>query len=70
MNTVGDVVGLARFIQAQFPQVLVVVTGVRVALLAVLVYAGYDYIGYDQPAFANLTRGVGEMIRDNLGVSG
>jgi hypothetical protein len=35
----------------------------------VLVYAGYDYIGYKQPEFLNLTKGVGEVIRDNLGVT-
>lgn len=69
INTVGDVIGLAKFIQAQFPQVLVVVTALRVALLAVLVYAGYDYIGFKQVEFLNLTKGVGEVIRDNLGVA-
>lgn len=69
INTVGDVIGLAKFVQVQFPQVLVVVTAIRVALLAVLVYAGYDYIGYKQPEFLNLTKGVGEVIRDNLGVA-
>jgi hypothetical protein len=69
INTVGDVLGLAKFFQAQFPQVLVVVTALRVALLAVLVYAGYDYIGYKQPQFLNLTKGVGEVIQDNLGIA-
>jgi hypothetical protein len=68
INSVGDVIGLAKFIQAQFPQVLVVVTAIRIALLAVLVYGGYDYIGYGQVNFLNLTKGVTEVIRDNLGI--
>jgi hypothetical protein len=68
INTVGDVIGLAKYIQTQFPQVLVISTALRVALLAVLVYAGYDYIGYDQATFLNLTKGVTELIRENLAV--
>jgi hypothetical protein len=68
INTVGDVIGLARFIQTQFPQVLVISTAVQVALLAVLVYAGYDYIGYKQVEFLNLTKGLAEVIRENLAV--
>jgi hypothetical protein len=70
INSIGDVIGLARFVQVQFPQVLAVVTAIRVALLAVLVYAGWDYIGYQQPKFLNLTQGVGELIQANLGVTG
>jgi len=69
INTVGDVIGLAKFIQAEFPQVLMVVTAIRVALLAVLVYGGFDYIGYGQGTFLNLTKGVTEVIRDNLGIT-
>ncbi len=68
INTVGDVIGLAKFIQTEFPQVLVVVTAIRIALLAVLVYGGFDYIGYGQGTFLNLTKGVSEVVRDNLGV--
>jgi hypothetical protein len=68
INTVGDVIGLARFIQMQFPQVLVISTAVQVALLAVLVYAGYDYIGYKQVEFLNLTKGLAEVIRENLAI--
>ena len=66
ISTVGDVIDLAKFVQAQFPQVLVVVTSIRVALLAVLVYSGYDYIGYEQIRYPNLTKGVAEVIKDNL----
>ncbi len=69
INSVGDVIGLAKFIQTEFPQVLVVVTAIRVALLAVLVYGGFDYIGYGQGTFLNLTKGVSEVIRDNLGIT-
>lgn len=67
INAIGDVVGLAKFIQA--PQVLVVITGMRIVLLAVLVYAGYDYIGYREPRFPNLTKGVAEVIRESLTTS-
>lgn len=66
ISVVGDAIGLAKLVQAQFPQLLAVVTAIRVALLAVLVYAGYDYIGYEQTRYANLTKGVAEVIRDNL----
>ena len=66
INAVGDVIGLSKFIQATVPQVLVIVTAIRVALLAILVYAGYDYIGYEQANFLNLTKGVTEVIRENL----
>jgi hypothetical protein len=68
INSVGDVIGLAKFIQAQFPQVLVIVTAIRVALLAILVYAGYDYIGYRQKKFLNLTKGLTEVIQEKLKV--
>jgi hypothetical protein len=68
IDKVGDVVGLAKFVQAQFPQVLLATTAIRVALLTALVYAGYDYIGYKQVEFLNLTKGVGEVIRENLAI--
>ncbi len=64
INAIGDVVGLAKFIQA--PQVLVIITGVRIVLLAALVYAGYDYVGYRELRFPNLTKGVAEVIRESL----
>jgi hypothetical protein len=34
--------------------------------LAVLVYGGFDYVGYKQPGFLNLTKGVAEVIQENL----
>jgi hypothetical protein len=68
INAVGDVIGLAKFIEVQFPQVLVIVTAIRGTLLAILVYGGYDYIGYGQANFLNLTKGVSEVIQENLGV--
>jgi hypothetical protein len=58
---------LAKFVR-QFPQALVVVTAIRIVLLTVLVYGGYDYIGYGQVKFLNLTKGVAEVIRENLAV--
>ncbi len=69
LNTVSDVIGWTKFLEPQIPQLLAVCTALRVSLLAVLVYAGYDYIGYEQVAFLNLTQGVGETIRANLGVA-
>lgn len=68
VNKLGDVIGWAKFLEPQVPQLLAVCTAIRLSLLAVLVYAGYDYIGYEQRAFLNLTQGVGETIRANLGV--
>jgi len=68
INSVDGVIGLAKFIQAQFPQVLVIVTAIRIALLVVLVYAGYDYIGYGQGKLLNLTQGVTEVIKEKLAV--
>ena len=70
ISMVGDAIGLARLVQAQFPQVLAVIIAIRMALLAVLVYAGYDYIGYEQIRHANLTKGVAEVIKDNLLLDG
>lgn len=64
MKKLSDIAGLAKFIKA--PQVIVVLTGVRIALLAVLVYGGYDYVGYKQMRFPNLTKGVAEVIQENL----
>lgn len=66
LNSACNVIGLTKFLEAQFPQVLTVTIALRIVLLAVLVYAGYDYIGYEQHAFLNLTQGVGETIRVNL----
>jgi hypothetical protein len=68
IDKVGDVVGMGKFVQALFPQVLVATTAIRVALLTALVYAGYDYIGYQQVEFLNLTKGVGEVVRENLAI--
>ncbi|MFX1411684.1 MAG: hypothetical protein ACFFA6_15140 [Promethearchaeota archaeon] len=64
MNTLEDVIGLAKLIK--LPQVLVVVASIQIALLTVLVYAGYDYIGYKELAFPNLTKGVAEVIQESL----
>ncbi len=64
INKISDIAGLAKFIK--MPQVHVVITGIRVALLASLVYAGHDYIGYAQIRFLNLTKGVAEVIKENL----
>ena len=55
---------LARAIN--IPQVLIIVVGLQVCLLTVVVWAGYDYIGYKESAFCNLTTGVAEVIRESL----
>jgi hypothetical protein len=65
ISKVGAVLGLAKFLTVN-PQILLVVTSIRVALLAVLVYGGYDYIGYGQSQYANITMGVSEVITGNL----
>ncbi len=69
LNSVGDVIGLSKFLQAQFPQVLVVATAIRVVLLTILVYGGYDYVGYGQTKFLNLTKGISEVIQENLQIT-
>lgn len=66
INTVGSVAPLLALVAKVFPQVLLAVIAIQVALLAVLVYAGYDYIGYNQPKPLNLTKGVAEVIEENL----
>ena len=60
-----NAVGLAKL--TGIPQVLMVVAGLQVGLLAVLVYAGYDYIGFKQGKFLDITRGVAQVARDGLG---
>lgn len=67
LDTVGNVIGLARFIQ--LPQVLAIATAIRTALLAVLVYAGYDYVGFGEPRFPNFSKGVGEIVREGLNIA-
>jgi hypothetical protein len=52
----------------KIPQVLLVVTAVQVALLGVVVYAGYDYIGGREPGFLNVTEGVSEILQERLAV--
>ena len=68
MKKISDIAGLARFIK--IPLLLVAITGIQAALLAALVASGYDYIGYQQPRFPNLTKGVAEVIQENLVIAG
>ncbi len=56
-----------RFLK--FPQVLAVAAGIQVALLAVIVYSGYDYIGYRELSFPNLAKGVAQVVQENLGAA-
>ncbi|MCL7454916.1 MAG: hypothetical protein M8467_17915 [Anaerolineae bacterium] len=64
MSLVENVISLAKLIK--MPQVLAVVAGLQVILLAVVIYTGFDYIGYKQPSFMNLTKGVAEVIQESL----
>lgn len=53
----------------KMPQVLTIIAGLQITLLAVVVYGGYDYIGYRERRFPNLTQGVGEVLQSNIGCS-
>ena len=65
MKVLETAIALARkFIKV--PQVALILAGLQIALLAVLVYGGFDYVGYKQPGFLNLTKGVAEVIEESL----
>jgi len=65
LKTVEDAVVLAkRFIK--LPQVLAAAAAIQVLLLAVVVYSGYDYIGYRELRFPNLARGVAQVVQEAL----
>jgi hypothetical protein len=66
LATLETVVVLAKLIK--IPQVLAIIAGIQLLLLTVVVYAGFDYIGYKEPRFPNLTKGVAEVIREGLDV--
>ncbi len=68
IKSVENAVGLAKL--TGIPQVLLVVAGLQVGLLAVLVYAGFDYIGYQQGGFLDITRGVAQVVKDGLSAGG
>ena len=53
----------------KIPQLLVIIAGIQVLLLAVIVYAGLDYVGYREVRFPKLTKGVAEIIREGLGIA-
>jgi hypothetical protein len=61
---VDTALGVAKLVK--LPQVSLAATGIQIALLAVLVYAGHDYIGYKEPPFPNITKGVAEIIQEIL----
>ena len=64
MDGLQTVMVLAKGIK--IPQVLLVVTAVQIALLGVVVYAGYDYIGGKEPGFLNVTKGISEILEERL----
>jgi hypothetical protein len=66
LETLAGAANLAKMLQ--MPQVLLIVAGLQVVLLTVVVYAGYDYIGYGQGGPVDLTDGVAQTIRVDLGV--
>ena len=47
---------------------LPIVVGFQVGLLATLVYAGWDFVGYRQVGFLSITDGVAEIILQRLEV--
>jgi len=66
MSGLKGALGLAGKFKA--PQILAVVAGLRVALLTVLIYSGYDYIGYRQGQFLDIVQGVAQVIKNQLAV--
>ncbi|MGC9350011.1 MAG: hypothetical protein ACP5JG_17865 [Anaerolineae bacterium] len=66
MSALETVMVLAKGIK--IPQVLLVISATQIALLAVVVYAGFDYIGGEAPGFLNVTEGVSEIIQAQLGL--
>lgn len=50
-----------------YPPVLPVAAGFQVALLATLVYAGWDFIGYGQARFVSVTVGLAKIVEQGLG---
>lgn len=66
MGTLENVLVFARLLK--IPQILLIVAGLQVALLSVLVYAGYDFIGYQEIRFVNITKGVAQLIQERLAI--
>jgi len=64
MTTLENVIGMAKLLK--MPQVLAIVAGLQVILLAVLLQLGNDYIGYRETKLLKLTKGVAEVIRESL----
>ena len=67
---VGQVLLVAKVLTfvklVPMPVVLTIYVGFQVGLLATLVYAGYDYIGHKQVNFADITKGVAQILRETL----
>lgn len=68
VHKLGGALMVVKQFKGLFPQILVITTALQIASLSVLIYAGYDYIGAGQGKFINITRGVYELIRENLGI--
>jgi hypothetical protein len=64
VQTVAKVLSFVKLVP--IPVVLTIYVGFQVGLLATLVYAGYDYIGHKQVNFADITKGVAQIIRETL----
>lgn len=62
--------GLLRKAAKFYPPILPITASFQTALLATLVYAGWDYIGYGQVGFLSITNGVAEVIQKRLGIAG
>jgi hypothetical protein len=64
-SSLGKAIGYAKAIP--IAAVLVVVVALQVSLLTTLIYAGYDYIGFKQVNFLDITKGVAQVVQENLG---
>jgi hypothetical protein len=66
MGTLESALVFARLLK--LPHILLIVAGLQIALLSVLVYAGYDYIGYQEVQFVNIIKGVAQVVRERLAI--
>lgn len=63
-ETLAGILVMAKAIK--MPQILAIIAGLQVALLSVVVYTGYDYVGYSESRLPNFVQGIGEIVKLNL----
>jgi hypothetical protein len=66
MGTLENVLVVARLVKLS--HIILIVAGLQVALLSVLVYAGYDFIGYQEMHFVNITKGIAQVVQERLAI--